>query len=85
MEGFGGWPILGSRNGGMWNENSYNLEDLMKRMRNDSVPLPLVNMLVFQDVKNPSKNILTVPYVFGYKTECFPLKKSETSRSIFVL
>lgn len=60
MESFGGWPIMGSHRGGNWNESAYNLEDLMIRVRNETNTLPLVDIYVAQDDKNPSRYILTV-------------------------
>lgn len=60
MESFGGWPIMGSHRGGNWNESAYNLEDLMIRVRNETNTLPLVDIYVAQDDKNPSRYILTI-------------------------
>ena len=60
MESLGGWPIMGSNRGGNWNEASFNLEDLMIRLRNETNNLPIVDIKVFQDLKHPVKHIITV-------------------------
>ena len=60
MENFGGMPVLGSNKGGKWDESAYNLEDLMVLVRNETNTLPIVDIWVAQDDKNPTKYILTV-------------------------
>lgn len=60
MEKLGGWPIMGNHRGGKWNSKTYNLEDLMILVRNDTNYLPFVDIWVSQDDKNPSKYIVTI-------------------------
>ena len=60
MEELGGWPIMGAHKGGNWNQSDFNLEDLMILVRNQTNTLPLVDIYVSQDDKNPTKYILEV-------------------------
>ena len=60
MEQLGGWPIMGTSKGGHWVENTFNLEDLMILVRNETNTLPLADIYVSQDDKNPTKHILAV-------------------------
>lgn len=60
MEALGGWPVMGNNRGGKWDSTIYNLEDLMIRVRNETNTLPLVDIYVSQDDKNPTKYILTM-------------------------
>ena len=60
IESFGGMPVLGNKKGGNWNESAYNLEDLMLLVRRETNTLPLVDIYVAQDDKNPTKHILAV-------------------------
>ena len=53
-------PVLGSHKGGNWNEPAYNLEDLMLLVRSETNTLPIVDIWVSQDDKNPTKHILAV-------------------------
>ncbi|XP_053378803.1 neprilysin-4-like isoform X4 [Mercenaria mercenaria] len=60
MEGFGGWPVLGSKAGGKWNQSSFNLEDLLIYTRKGTNYIPLIDVGVTQDDKNPTKHILYI-------------------------
>lgn len=60
MEALKGWPIMGTNRGGNWNNATYNLEDLMILVRNETNTLPFVDIYVAQDDKNPTKYILTI-------------------------
>ena len=60
MEQLGGWPIMGTNKGGNWDESKYNLEELMILVRNETNTLPLADIYVSQDDKNPTKHILAV-------------------------
>ena len=74
MEELGGWPIMGARKGGNWDESAFNLEDLMILVRNQTNTLPLADIYVSQDDKNPTKHILTVIlaslYLYFKKKKC---------------
>ena len=60
MEQLGGWPIMGTHKGGNWDVSKYNLEELMILVRNETNTLPLADIYVSQDDKNPTKHILAV-------------------------
>ena len=60
MENLGGWPILGTKRGGRWNQTDYNLEDLLILIRNETNTLPLADIYVGKDIKNKPKHILVV-------------------------
>lgn len=60
MEGFGGWPVMGSHPGGNWDASQFNLEDLLIYARKGTNSLPLIDIGVSQDDKQPTKYILYV-------------------------
>ncbi|XP_060599061.1 neprilysin-like isoform X3 [Ruditapes philippinarum] len=60
MDGFGGWPVLGSNPGGNWNSSDYNIEDLLIYSRKGTNYLPLIDVGVTQDDKHPTKHILYI-------------------------
>ena len=68
IESFGGMPVLGKKKGGNWNDSAYNLEDLMLLVRRETNTLPLVDIYVAQDDKNPTKHILAVNMFVNLKT-----------------
>ena len=60
MEGYGGWPVLGTKAGGKWNSSNYNLEDLLIYTRHGTNYIPLIDVGVTQDDKHPTNHILYV-------------------------
>ena len=59
-ESLAGLPALGSKSGGNWNEKTFNLETLLSTVRKGTNSLPLFDIAVGQDDKNPTQNILFV-------------------------
>lgn len=52
----GGWPVLGAD----WKEDTFNLIELLKRIRLYTNSPPLMDMYVYDDSKNPTRNILYI-------------------------
>lgn len=63
MEELGGFPSLEQKPGGKWDETKFNFEDLMIRIKNRTNFIPVIDVDVTQDDKNPSKYILYVSRV----------------------
>ena len=60
MENLGGMPALGSSPGGKWNEASFDMTEMMNRMKLETTYVPIIDIGIMQDDKNPSKHILYV-------------------------
>ncbi|XP_061197808.1 neprilysin-1-like isoform X2 [Saccostrea echinata] len=56
IEDLGGWPVTDEN----WNESTFNLTNLLTTMRLYTNSPPLMDMYVYDDSKNPTKNILYV-------------------------
>ncbi|XP_053403714.1 membrane metallo-endopeptidase-like 1 isoform X2 [Mercenaria mercenaria] len=59
-EAFGGWPVLGSNDGGKWDPNRYNLENLLVHSKQRGTSMPLIEVGVVNDILNPTKYILYI-------------------------
>ncbi|OWF45829.1 Neprilysin [Mizuhopecten yessoensis] len=55
----GGWPVLGSKPGGNWNESEYDLTQLMVKLIKYNNK-PLIEMYVYTDVKNSTVRVIYV-------------------------
>ncbi|KAH3821495.1 hypothetical protein DPMN_123259 [Dreissena polymorpha] len=60
LTALGGFPVLASKPGGNWVAAGFDLVNLLVRTRNGTNILPLIDVGVVQDDKNPSKYILYV-------------------------
>ncbi|XP_052286695.1 membrane metallo-endopeptidase-like 1 isoform X2 [Dreissena polymorpha] len=60
MTALGGFPVLASKPGGNWVSAGFDWVNLLVRTRNGTNSLPLIDVGVTQDDKNPSKYILYV-------------------------
>ncbi|XP_052285288.1 membrane metallo-endopeptidase-like 1 [Dreissena polymorpha] len=60
LTALGGFPVLASKPGGNWAVAGFDLVDLLVKTRNGSNSMPLINVGVTQDDKNPSKYIIYV-------------------------
>ncbi|KAL4221850.1 Membrane metallo-endopeptidase-like 1 [Mactra antiquata] len=60
MEGYGGWPVLGSNPGGHWDPSTYNLEELLIYAKKHTNYIPLIDVGITTDDKNPDKHILYI-------------------------
>lgn len=52
----GGWPVLSAA----WKEDTFNLIGLLEKVRLYTNSPPLMDMYVYDDSKNPTRNILYV-------------------------
>lgn len=64
MEDLGGYPALEQGPGGKWEENKFDLESLLIRSKKETVYIPILDIGVSQDDKNPSKYIAYVSFRF---------------------
>lgn len=55
----GGWPVLGSNNGGNWNESGFNLVQLLVTLRKYNFA-PVIRMYVNSDAKDSENRIIYV-------------------------
>ncbi|KAK3095559.1 hypothetical protein FSP39_016105 [Pinctada imbricata] len=57
LKDLGGWPLLGNKPGGHWNESDFSLTTLLLKLRrlNNS---PLIDLYVSSDEKNSSRRVL---------------------------
>lgn len=61
----GGWPVLSAA----WKEDTFNLIGLLEKVRLYTNSPPLMDMYVYDDSKNPTRNILYVRnsiYLFNF-------------------
>lgn len=56
IQDLGGWPVTSAG----WNENTFNLNTLLNKIRLYTNSPPLMDMYVYDDSKNPTTNILYV-------------------------
>ena len=59
LKELGGWPVLGDKNGGSWNESDYDLTTLLLNLLKYNNK-PLINLYVYTDSKNSTTRIIYV-------------------------
>ena len=59
LKELGGWPVLGDKNGGSWNESDYDLTTLLLNLMKYNNK-PLINLYVYTDSKNSTTRIIYV-------------------------
>ncbi|XP_022336813.2 neprilysin-like [Crassostrea virginica] len=57
LKELGGWPVLGDKNGGSWNESDYDLTTLLLNLMKYNNK-PLINLYVYTDSKNSTTRII---------------------------
>jgi hypothetical protein len=60
IETFGGWPVLGSQDGGRWSENNFTVENLLVESVRQGKSMPLIHFSIRKDLKQSVSNIITV-------------------------
>ena len=63
LHSLGGWPTLGNKYGGNWNESKFDLVSDIVMMRRYSAA-PFINMYVSTDDKKLSERIIRVSFIF---------------------
>lgn len=59
LESLGGWPILGAKPGGHWNESTFGFENDLVQLRVYGVH-SLINVFVAEDAKQTDQRIINV-------------------------
>ena len=57
LQALGGWPVLGARPGGNWDEGSFDLVSLLVKLAQYGIQ-PIIRLSVTVDQKNSTQRIL---------------------------
>lgn len=69
LHSLGGWPTLGNKHGGNWNESKFDLVTDIVMLRRYSAA-PFINMYVSTDDKKLSDRIIRVSFYFHLIVMC---------------
>ena len=70
LHSLGGWPTLGDKHGGRWNETTFDLVTDLVQMRKYG-NAPLVHMYISTDDKNVTKRIVRVSSCLRFFSQHF--------------